>query len=108
MEANEDRHEAVEATTTVPGSDPRSGERAEEEEEERVRRRNKWNGMKLAAEAEGDVDEDDLEEDEVRSVDSRLPFKARPLISGRIKDLVFVFQILSRLTQKNDENLQLT
>ena len=40
-----------------------------------MRRRNKWNGMKLAAEAEGDVDEDDLEEDEVRSVDSRLPFK---------------------------------
>ena len=85
MEADEDRHEAVEATTTVPGSDPRSGERAEEEkEEERVRRRNKWNGMKLAAEAEGD--EDDLEEDEVRSVDSRLLFKARPLILGRIKD----------------------
>ena len=74
-----------------------------------MRRRNKWNGMKLAAEAEGDVDEDDdLEEDEVRSVDSRLPFKARPLILGMIKDLVFIFQILSRLTQKNDENLQLT
>ena len=36
-----------------------------------MRRRNKWNGMKLAAEAEGDADEDDdLEEDEVRSVDT--------------------------------------
>ena len=67
METDEDRPETVEATTVVPGSDPRmSGER--EEEEERVRRRNKWNGMKLAAEAEGDADEDDdLEEDEVRS-----------------------------------------
>ena len=31
MEADEDRHEAVEATTTVPGSaDPRSGERFED------------------------------------------------------------------------------
>ena len=48
-----------------------------------MRRRNKWNGMKLAAEAEGDVDEDDLEEDEVRSVDSRLPFKAHPLCNLR-------------------------
>ena len=66
MEADEDRPEAVEATTVVPGTESA----VISSEEEIVRRRNKWNGMKLAAEAEGDVDEDDdPEEDEVRSFD---------------------------------------
>ena len=66
MEADDDRPEAVEATTVVPGTD--SVDISRSEVEERVRRRNKWNGMKLAAEAEGDVDEDDddPDEDEVR------------------------------------------
>ena len=74
MEADEDRPEAVEATTVVPGTDSA----VISSEEEIVRRRNKWNGMKLAAEAEGDVDEDDdPEEDEVRSFDvAQLPLES--------------------------------
>ena len=73
MEADEDRPEAVEATTVVPGTEGQSPGLISSEEEN-VRMRNKWNGMKLAAEAEEDVDEDDddeddPEEDEVRSFD---------------------------------------
>ena len=40
-------------------------------EEEIVRKRNKWNGLKLAAEAEEDDEADpDEDEDEVRSFDT--------------------------------------
>ena len=71
MEADEDRSEAVEATTVVPGTDLVPA--VISSEEEKVRVRNKWNGMKLAAEAEEDLDEDDdPDEDEVRSFDIAL------------------------------------
>ena len=67
MEADEDRSEAVEATTVVPGTELVPA--VISSEEEKVRVRNKWNGMKLAAEAEEDLDEDDdPDEDEVRCV----------------------------------------